>query len=342
MKILYTSDLHGTDHYYNTIWKKAQLHKVNVVVNGGDLLPKTNPVLKRQQGYIKYLGRTYFPRFEKAGIHYVFILGNDDCKVFDPEMIEICSKFEYVHLLQQSKIEINGFDFVGFDLVCDYPFGIKDRCRMDNPDFEFPEQRSTPGYAVKKEHGVGWDNIEDWFETARRLPTLEDELKALVKPRDMRKAIYVMHMPPAGIGLDLCYNEDRPAGHSVLQFLIEEQPLLSLHGHIHESYQMTSIWKSPIGKTWAVQPGQGGQYPVYCVIDTDNLTGMKRFGHKSERLFLGPYDSLVKINGLPEYLQYHVRLFLAEKGIPLEPEMPFPLFQKFIREKGLNIQLNRG
>ena len=122
--------------------------------------------------------------------------------------------------------------------------------------------------------------------------------------------------------------------------MIEEQPLLSLHGHIHENYLLTSIWKAPIGNTWAIQPGQGGEHPVYCVIDTDDLGKMERFGHESQRLHLGPYGSFVEIDDLPDYLQYHFRLFLAEKGIPLEPEMPFSVFQEFIREKGLNIQLN--
>ncbi len=121
MKILYTTDLHGSDYYYNQIWKKAQLHRVNLVINGGDLLPKTEPIFKRQQGCIKFFKRMYFPRWEKAGIHYILSPGNDDAKVFDDHLEEACQEFEYIHFLspEGDLVEIEGIEFVGFNLVCD-------------------------------------------------------------------------------------------------------------------------------------------------------------------------------------------------------------------------------
>lgn len=278
LKILYTTDLHGSNLYYNMTFKKAMLHEVDLVINGGDLLPKIEPIFRRQKKYIRFLEKMYFPRWEKAGIYYIYCPGNDDARIFDDDLAQACSRFDFVHFLKRRKIEIRGLDFIDFDLVCDYPFGIKDRCRMDRQDFIFPDQTGPPSYTVKKAHGEAWEEIEDWFSVARTLPTLEEELQALVRPRDMKKAVYIMHMPPAGIGLDACQADDRPESKSVFEFLAKNQPLLSLHGHIHESYQMTGIWKTKIGDTWAVQPGQGGQYPVYCVIDTDDLENMERYG----------------------------------------------------------------
>ena len=211
---------------------------------------------------------------------------------------------------------------------------------MDKEGFEFPPQRGTPAYTVKKDNGYGWQEIEDWFSHARTLSTLEDELQVLVKPADMRKAVYIMHMPPAGLGLDVCSSGDRPACWSVRGFLEREQPLLSLHGHIHESYIMTSIWKAKIGETWAVQPGQGGPYPVYCIIDTEDLGQMRRVGHMSERLHL-TLDSFVQVDELPDYLQYYFGIWLAENEMNGETEVPFPHFERFVLEKGLNIKLMR-
>jgi len=150
MKILYTTDLHGRDLYYKTIWKKTQLHKVELVINGGDLLPKTNPVFKRQKGYIRYLERMYFPHWEKAGIHYICCPGNDDARIFDDDLAQACSRFDYIHFLKRHKIKIGDLYFINFDLVCDYPFGMKDRCRMDRQDFIFPDQTGPPSYTVKK------------------------------------------------------------------------------------------------------------------------------------------------------------------------------------------------
>jgi uncharacterized protein len=37
---------------------------------------------------------------------------------------------------------------------------------------------------------------------------------------------------------------------------MKQQPLLALHGHIHESPVYSGIWKAQIGKTICIQPGQ--------------------------------------------------------------------------------------
>jgi Icc-related predicted phosphoesterase len=65
-------------------------------------------------------------------------------------------------------------------------------------------------------------------------------------------------MPPKGLSLDVCYNEEKVGSHSVFEWIKREQPLLTLHGHIHESYDVTSVWKRNVGKTLVVQPGQYG------------------------------------------------------------------------------------
>jgi Icc-related predicted phosphoesterase len=275
MKILYTTDLHGNQHYYNLTWKKAVEHKVDMIINGGDLLPKINPIFKRQPRFIKNLERQYFPKIEKAGIHYLCCMGNDDLRIYDDQFDQACNQFEFIHNIAQRKFEIGGLEFIGMNYVSDYPFELKDRCRMDKKGFVFPIQNGPGCFSSEGGH---LDNIEDWVSLAQSLPTIEDELKALPRPKDMKKAVYVIHMPPAGLGLDVCSNRNRPASKAVFDFILDEQPLLSLHGHIHESYIMTGIWKAPLGETICVQPGQGGMHPVFVLIDTNTME-MKRHGH---------------------------------------------------------------
>ena len=350
MKILYTTDLHGSDMYYSIIRKKALQHNVDMVINGGDMLPKRgNNIFRAQQKFIRYLEKDYFPRFEKAEIHYVCCLGNDDMRIYDQVFDNACSRFEFVHNIAQRKIEINGLEFIGMNYVADYPFGLKDRCRMDKKEFVFPIQRGTPSFSVEKGSGAGWEDIEDWFTLANTLPTIEDELRALVRPKNMRKAIYVIHMPPAGLGLDVCANGDRPESRAVFNFLLKEQPLLSLHGHIHESYKMTGIWNVPMGETICVQPGQGGMHPVYVLIDTDTME-MERFGHDTETLMVKGYtldDGIkhIRISELPEYLIKPFKDWMQERTIkdyPGEEHTNYSLFSEFedfCRSKGIKAKL---
>jgi Icc-related predicted phosphoesterase len=272
MKILYTTDLHGNDIYYDSIWRKAKELKVDMVINGADMLPKTRPINFLQKRFIGFLKDEYFPRFEKARIHYLCCQGNDDLICHDELFDEVCSQFDFVHNIAMEKIEIPDprtqrvFEFIGFNLVADYPFELKDRCRKDKENFIFPIQNG-PGRISCED---GWIELEDWFAVANQLPTIEDELKDLVRPTDMKKAVYVMHMPPAGLGLDETGGH-RPESKAVYDFILKEQPLLSLHGHIHSSYKISGIWKAPLGETICVQPGQGGPSPVYVLIDTDTM-----------------------------------------------------------------------
>ena len=116
----------------------------------------------------------------------------------------------------------------------------------------------------------GWEEIEDWFSYAKRLPTIEDELRRLVRPKDMARSIYVTHMPPSGLGLDVCGNGLRVGSRALYDFLRKHQPMLSLHGHIHESPEMSGTWHGRIGKTICIQPGQLDPL-TYVIIDADTM-----------------------------------------------------------------------
>jgi Icc-related predicted phosphoesterase len=137
---------------------------------------------------------------------------------------------------------------------------------MDTRDYVFQEQfgtglLSTPG---------GLKEIADWFAYARALPTLADELERLVRPKDMDRAVYVIHMPPHNLGLDECRPGPRVGSKAVYDFLSEHQPRLSLHGHIHESPQVSGRWHARLGDTLCIQPGQLEPF-TYVVIDLETM-----------------------------------------------------------------------
>jgi Icc-related predicted phosphoesterase len=111
----------------------------------------------------------------------------------------------------------------------------------------------------------GWSNRTPW-NTEREED--EDQLKVryeamISKLKDPRNAIFNIHVPPHKSGLDeapeldkdlrpvLAGNSMIPVGSTALRSAIEKvQPLLSLHGHIHEGRGAVRI-----GKTLCINPG---------------------------------------------------------------------------------------
>lgn len=114
---------------------------------------------------------------------------------------------------------------------------------------------------------LGYSNRTPW-QTPRELD--EDEIYGRLKQltdqlERPERAIFNIHVPPRESSLDTAYEVDedlryvmkggRPhevaTGSSAVRQIIEEtQPLLSLHGHIHESRGVTRI-----GRTVAINPG---------------------------------------------------------------------------------------
>src|SRR5689334_3679542 len=111
----------------------------------------------------------------------------------------------------------------------------------------------------------GWSNRTPW-DTHREED--EDQLKVryeamISKLKDPKNAVFNIHVPPYKSGLDeapeldkdlrpvLAGNSMIPVGSKALREAIEKnQPLLSLHGHIHEGRGTTRI-----GKTLCINPG---------------------------------------------------------------------------------------
>jgi uncharacterized protein len=117
----------------------------------------------------------------------------------------------------------------------------------------------------------GYSNRTPW-KTPRELDEDEiyERLKRLAdKLQQPDRAIFNIHVPPYDSGLDTAFEVDEnlsyvtkgghpheiaTGSHAVRQIIEETQPLLSLHGHIHESKGVTKI-----GRTTAINPGS--DYP---------------------------------------------------------------------------------
>jgi uncharacterized protein len=120
-----------------------------------------------------------------------------------------------------------------------------------------PHELVSLGYSNRTPWATPRELDED--EIYARLKRLTDQLEA------PEQAIFNIHVPPWESSLDTAFEVDdelryvtkggRPhevptGSHAVRQIIEETQPLLSLHGHIHESKGVTRI-----GRTVAINPG---------------------------------------------------------------------------------------
>jgi Icc-related predicted phosphoesterase len=269
MKILYATDLHGNAWKYKLLVQAAKENKPDIVINGGDMLTNDNN-LHRQKEYIENNLNEHFKVFNEMKMYYLCFPGNDDLKAFDGLFEETCNKYSYVKYLAQKMVKIGDYSYQGFNLVPNFPFALKDRCRKDDKKFKIGYQSGDAFFSTQD----GFETIPDWQSHIETLPTIEDELEKLEKPQDMSKTIYIMHAPPANLGLDVCMHGEAVGSKAIYRFIKKYQPKLTLHGHIHESPDVTGIWKAELGRTICIQPGQYGHMEdfVYVLINLEKMT----------------------------------------------------------------------
>lgn len=269
MKILYVTDLHGDKEKYKKTLEIAIEKQIDVIVNGGDMLPKQCNRHLEQPVFIKQFLREYFKELQKHNIKYLAMLGNDDLLAVDDLFDTVCNEFPNVYNIAGRKVNINGFEFIGMNYILDHPFGCKDRVITE---IDYVPQRQLSTFAGTSNE-YDYDRIYNWLEYSKtELPYMCDVLNQLPKPDNPQKTVYIMHMPPARLRLGQLLYQDLDIGSvDIYNFLKERQPLFSLHGHIHESPDTEKgKWCNQIGNTICIQTGQTELFAsdmVYAEID---------------------------------------------------------------------------
>ena len=111
MKIVFCTDLHGNTSYYDQLADVARMAEADVVINGGDMLPKDGGLF-RQDDFITGFLTQHLSTMNDAGIRYLCYLGNDDLALFDNPFQKMCDQYPLVTNLAQCHVEIAGYDFV--------------------------------------------------------------------------------------------------------------------------------------------------------------------------------------------------------------------------------------
>jgi Icc-related predicted phosphoesterase len=259
MKILYTSDLHGEIHLYQELLGLAISSSSEIIGLGGDLLPSFPPtkryedMVPNQKIFIDQFLSPFFKRIlETTSVKQIVLIpGNWD--VGYPYLFK--KPLEGMIDLSQRNYQLqNGHELIGYPFVPPTPFRPKDYEKMDDPQAPWPPQKN-PSYIRSSEYGDQLTPIDPYFYLKGQ-GTIQEDLDRLPRPLNYKKAIYIMHSPPFGTKLDLIQGA-KPAGSCSIKVFIEEhQPLLTLHGHIHEAPALSGTFFDRIGETISINPGQ--------------------------------------------------------------------------------------
>jgi len=279
VRFLFATDLHGSE----TVWRKflnsAKYFNLNALVLSGDMTGKLIiPIIKRPDG--KYasclLGQDYMlteaeiPSFEEKvrKVSYIpYVTTPEEAAVLEKDK-EKCEK-----LFEKLQVEIIAKwlslvpDRVPKDCKVilspgnDDVFVIDDVIRKD-PNVIFGEEEVVH---LDKEHEVaccGWTNVTPWNSPRE---CSEEELhqrleRVVAQVNNMKTAVFCFHCPPYNSVIDMApqLKEDLtpvyehgnpvmvPVGCTAVRKIIEKyQPLIGLHGHIHESPGFIKIGRTP-------------------------------------------------------------------------------------------------
>lgn len=260
----FVSDLHGKERLYEKLFEQVEKKMPRALFMGGDLLPASvlqqTGVPGKDPGFLRDFLLPGFRKLkEKLGPSYpeVFlILGNDDPRSAEPFFLEHQDEglWRYMH---GAAFEMDGVTIHGYSYVPPTPFLLKDWERYDVSRYVDPGcVHPTEGFRTVPPDG------DVAFET------IKTDLSGITGENTLSKSVFLFHSPPYKTDLDRAGLDGVMIDHvpadvhvgsiAIREFIETRQPLLTLHGHIHESSRITGAWKQKIEKTWALSAAYDG------------------------------------------------------------------------------------
>jgi Icc-related predicted phosphoesterase len=277
-RCLAVADLHGHRDRYEKLLAAVAGEGAAAVFIGGDLLPHG----LSHEGVEDLLDGFLRPRLEalkrSLGAAYprVFvILGNDDParEVAGVEAMAADGLLEHAHM---RRAELAGFDVYGYACVPPTPFLLKDWERWDVSRY------LEPG-SVSPEEGYRSVPVEP---SVIRHGTIARDLASLVGDASLERALVLFHAPPHETNLDRAALDGRLFEHvpldvhvgsiAVRRFIEDRQPLVTLHGHVHESARLTGSWRERIGRTHCFTAAHDGPELALVRFDLENPAAATR------------------------------------------------------------------
>jgi len=283
MNCFFVTDLHGSATRYQSLFRLIEAEKPDAVFLGGDLLPHGLAGWTDSNGQPgEFLADFFLPQIQslksKLNDDYptiFLILGNDDPKSIEPVFLDGEQEGLW-HYISQRKMSFGKYTIYGYSYVPPSPFNLKDWEKYD-------VSRYIGNGCISPEEGVRTIPIEP---REAKYSTIKDDLIELVGSDNLSNAIFLFHTPPYKSKLDRAALDGKMLDYAPLdvhvgsiavqRFLEDKQPLLSLHGHIHESARLTGEWQDRIGKTIAYSAAHDGDELALIRFDPNHLDNTTR------------------------------------------------------------------
>ena len=283
-KLFFATDIHGSDICWSKFLNAGKFYGADVLILGGDMTGKAVVPFIHQGGRnyrVTLLEQVFdttsddelqdmIKRVRSRG-YYPYLTNPDEIA----ELEKNPDRVHQIFLQEVLKVVQQWMDLADKKLDST---GMKVYCAPGNDDMDEVDEIVRASRNVLLIEGQitqlddhhemiasGWSNRTPW-NTHRE----EDEEQLMVRYdamicqlRDPRNAIFNIHVPPYKSSLDEAPELDKnlrpkmagqalkPVGSTALRKAIEQtQPLLGLHGHIHESRSAQKI-----GKTMCINPG---------------------------------------------------------------------------------------
>jgi Icc-related predicted phosphoesterase len=287
LRLYYASDIHGTEVLWRKFLHAPAVYSTPVIVMGGDVTGKAViPLVDQGAGVVtaELFGRPERAgtpeelaelenRIRSNGMYPHLMTASEVQRVSGLTIEEREAWFAEVmlHTLERW-MELAAERLAGSDARCFVMPGNDDPPGVDRAIEEASGVQACDGRLVELGGGytmisLGYSNRTP-FDSPRELD--EDELYRRVEGmaaevEDLSRCVFNLHVPPYASDLDTAPQLDdnlqvvlaagqpkmAPCGSTAVREAIERfQPLVSLHGHVHESRGATRI-----GRTLAINPG---------------------------------------------------------------------------------------
>jgi uncharacterized protein len=294
VRLYVVSDIHASEKAWRKMLNAARtrMYKADAVLYAGDLTGKAMvPVVATDDGYeAEIAGRLEWARDDRQLVaieqrianlgYYAFHTTSDEMDALRGNPAALEERF-----LREIRARVNSWMRLAAERMDGSGVPIYLIPGNDDP-YEIDEAIARSEYCVNADGrvidipgglqvlGSGKSNPTPWH-TPREVPD-EDFREELTKlsenARDPRRTIFLIHCPPHGSGLDTAPLLDAnlrptasagdllrgPVGSTGVRQAVEEfQPLLGLHGHIHESGGETKV-----RRTLCLNPGSEAAFGI--------------------------------------------------------------------------------
>jgi Icc-related predicted phosphoesterase len=297
MKVFFATDIHGSEICWRKFLNAAAFYKADMVILGGDVTGKVMvPILSLRPGHweVTFGGQRVeldteaelddIKRKIRDRGYYPAVMSGDEIDALNEEDGSVDRRFT-----QEMWLDMADGKLRGGEIPCILNGGNDDIWEID----DIIEQSATVSFAEGKVLDIGgfylasmgWTNPTPW-NTFREAPedVLAGKIDAVVASiPDMSRAVFNFHAPPYGTGLDEAPSLDenmrpvlggavmKPVGSTAVKAAIQKyQPILSVHGHIHESKGVLRL-----GRTLTMNPGSSYSDGVLqgAVLDLNEKKG---------------------------------------------------------------------